>query len=168
MEVSVPRAMVSKQLLACSPDLSRRLGRNRSSGTIFWGWFSPGDLCGRGKIQSWSLPYPSYQPPMTFPMLPGHGGSHTYRQIQQQAWIYHLIWQKQNIFLHCIYYNRILTQRKWTYFCIESQNDFWHVPQTCPDPTSTTVRPARFFGVEFPLGTCAHASEAANRLKIIV
>ena len=35
------------------------------------------------------------------------------------------------------------------------QNHFWHVLQTCPDLTNLTVRPARFFGVDFLLGTCA-------------
>ena len=36
-----------------------------------------------------------------------------------------------------------------------SQNDFWHVPQTCPDVRHATVSPARFLGVDQALGTCA-------------
>ena len=37
MVVSVPRAMESKRLLACSPDMSRRQTRNGFSRTISWG-----------------------------------------------------------------------------------------------------------------------------------
>ena len=35
------------------------------------------------------------------------------------------------------------------------QNHFWHVLQTCPDLPNMIVRPARFFGVDFLLGTSA-------------
>ena len=41
------------------------------------------------------------------------------------------------------------------YFFVEHQNGFWHVPQTCPDRTNTTVCLVSFFGVDLLLGTCA-------------
>ena len=47
MAYMVQRAIESDSLLACSPDMSRPPKRNYSSGLIFWGWFLPGDLCGR-------------------------------------------------------------------------------------------------------------------------
>ena len=45
------------------------------------------------------------------------------------------------------------------YFFVEGQNDFWHVTQTCPDRTNTTVRAVSFFGVDLLLGTCVHGIE---------
>ena len=95
------------------------------------------------------------QAPVRFPMFPGHGSTHTCCQIQRDTWIYHSTWQEQNSFLHYIYYNWILPKWHIWYEELLGQNHFWHVPQTCPDLPSAIVRPARFFGVDFLLGTCA-------------
>ena len=53
------------------------------------------------------------------------------------------------------------------YFFVEGQNDFWHVSQTCPDRTNTTVRPVSFFGVDLLLGTCATVNHASAESWLI-
>ena len=58
-------------------------------------------------------------------------------------------------FLHYICYNCILPNWYTRYDKLWGQDHFWHVPQPCPDHPNTTIRPARFFGVKFLLGTCA-------------
>ena len=59
----------------------------------------------------------------------------------------------KSCFLHCKncifpkWYSRYVTPR--------GQNAFGHVRQICPDPRNATKPPARFLGVDQPLGTCA-------------
>ena len=63
-------------------------------------------------------------------------------------------------FLHC--FNWILPKWHIWYEELLGQNHFWHVPQTCPDLPSATVRPVSFFGVDFLMGTCA----SCNQIKL--
>ena len=99
---------------------------------------------------------------MRFPMFSEHGSIHTCRQIHGNTGIYHSTWQEPNGFLHWIYYNWILPNWYTRYVIPRGQDHFWHVLQTCPDRTNTTIRPVSFFGVDFLLGTCKNVKSLNN------
>ena len=52
---------------------------------------------------------------------------------------------------------------------LRSRNNFWHVPQTCPDVGHATVSPPRFLGVDQELGTCASGNDnSESDIRIIL